>query len=83
VTVDGQVTSSSGQSKFNLGRADALIGKVLSVATVVSDVNPGFNKIGVRYRLSGGPVEFPWTVSNPASSEGGLRTSRANVCLIR
>jgi TIR domain len=83
VSVDGQVISSSSQSTFKLGPADALAGKVLSVATVVTDVSPASNKIGVRYRLSGGPVQFPWTVSNPASSEGNSRTFRTSVRLIR
>jgi hypothetical protein len=82
VNVDGQVIASSSQSNVNLGRGDALVGKVLSVATVVSDVSAATNKIGVRYRLSGGPVQFPWTVSNPSTIEGGLRTFRTSVRLI-
>ena len=83
VTVDGQTISSSSQSQFNLGRADALVGKVLSVTTAVTDVSAASNKIGVRYRLSGGAAPFPWTVSNPASTEGGVRTFHTSVRLIR
>jgi TIR domain-containing protein len=76
VEVDGQVISSSNRSNFSLGRGDTLVDKVLSVATVVSDVNAATNKLGVHYRLSGGPDQFSWTVSNPSTSESRLRTFR-------
>lgn len=82
VTVDGQELSSSSSPIFKLGRGDTLVGKTLAVATIVTDVNVGTNKIGVGYRLSGGLVPFPWTVSNPSTSEGGSRTFRTSVRLI-
>ena len=79
IKVDDKVVPVGGTQPYDLGPAASLAGKRLEVATIVTDVNTMTNKIAVRYRLSGGPNELPWTVTNPVRNEGNSRVFRTSV----
>jgi TIR domain-containing protein len=83
ISVDDRVVASGSTQPYDLGPAASLAGKRLTVITLVTDVSPKSVRVGIRYRLSGGPRVLDWTVADPMSGKGRARQFRTSVHFVR
>ena len=68
-------------ASHDLGLADDLIGKLLIVDALVSDVSTQTNALKIRVTLTGGPAPKTLPASTEAETEGGSAQFRISVLL--
>ena len=73
-----EVVGSGQGGKFVVGQGTDLIGKVLTVNTVVTVINPTTSQVAVTYRLTGGQTDMTRTVRG-SLSDGGTASLRWSV----
>src|SRR5262245_25109777 len=67
VRLNDQPIAPGQDGKFVIGQGGDLIGKILTVSTVVTVTNPATRQVSVQYTLNGGQSDMTRTISGPVS----------------
>jgi len=62
-----------------IGNGSELVGKVLSIKTIVSDVSDKTNLLTVRYALKGGKIDKDYDLREEVAKEGESTIFRTNI----